>query len=603
MDDSCFCFAAEDPLTLERKAANLCGLLLQRCKSYAMTPNLQPGKTAVLLVFQGKGAAAARKKHFGPTADPGLPVLLEGGVQRVHMCIWVVSCIIEEICDKKPADATASLKGLFNNIGKILYQNKQLSLQRRAELFRTLMLSKYVYGCDSWTLMEQQTRHFVHTSLMKLYRRLLPHAYHTPYSDEEVLFLTGLSDPSDLFRQQRLRHLGALYSCSDSVPWGLINADTEWTHLVRSDLEWMWHQLRSSSKLPDPQHHFGVWVGIMRDHRRYWKKLVRRAGDHAAAQRDNRFSVTQFHTSILQHLQQAQCLGQGPPSDLRTLPTTPYGCMQCQKKFMSRGGCGAHMFRVHGHVHPVRRLFDTTQCGCCLREFHSFGRLKAHLIRADFCRHSLQRRNHYVAPAAGIGSTENDRQEAALDGLLPPLPGYGPHLPPGGQGIALDYHLHIFEEIYMRMLDVTSTAEGEKMIRDVAQEIPATWEDFRKTLQALLHEATTEDTAVLGISADDFYSLLRRLSLDTQWPFLCVEAEVQMAHWHRELHLLEDYCIEEAQNTHQRRLCGEVPRGFGIVRYVLHAFSGRRRCGDFQFYLIVWQLTSLACSCSSSPLT
>ena len=154
-----------------------------------MTPNLQPGKTAVLLVFQGKGAAAARKKHFGPTADPGLPVLLEGGVQRVHMCIWVVSCIIEEICDKKPADATASLKGLFNNIGKILYQNKQLSLQRRAELFRTLMLSKYVYGCDSWTLMEQQTRHFVHTSLMKLYRRLLPHAYHTPYSDEEVLFL------------------------------------------------------------------------------------------------------------------------------------------------------------------------------------------------------------------------------------------------------------------------------------------------------------------------------------------------------------------------------------------------------------------------------
>ena len=118
MDDSCFCFAAEDPLTLERKAANLCGLLLQRCKSYAMTPKLQPGKTAVLLVFQGKGAAAARKKHFGPTADPGLPVLLEGGVQRVHMCIWVVSCIIEEICDKKPADATASLKGLFNNIGK-----------------------------------------------------------------------------------------------------------------------------------------------------------------------------------------------------------------------------------------------------------------------------------------------------------------------------------------------------------------------------------------------------------------------------------------------------------------------------------------------------
>ena len=322
----------------------------------------------------------------------------------------------------------------------------------------------------------------------------------------------------------------------------------------------------------------------MKDHRRYWKKLVRRAGDHAAAQRDNLFSVTQFHRAILQQLHQAQCLAQGPPLEVRTLAGPAYGCMQCQRKFASRGGCGAHMFRAHGHIHPVRRLFDTTQCGCCLREFHSYGRLKAHLIRADYCRHSLQRRNHYVVPVAGIGSSENDHQERILDGLLPPLPGHGPHLPQGRHGVALDYNLVIFEEIYTRMLEVTSVAEGEAVLRAVASEIPTTWEDFRQTLQALVREATSEDTAVLGISAEDFFGILRRFSLEGQWPFLCEETEVVTEHWHRDLHVLEDFCIKEAQMAHSRQGHARVPRGFGAVRYVLHAFSGRRRCGDFQFY-------------------
>ena len=88
--------------------------------------------------------------------------------------------------------------------------------------------------------------------------------------------------------------------------------------------------------------------------------------------------------------------------------------MYCERQFSTRNGCGAHMFRAHGHIHPVRRLFDTSQCGCCLREFHSYGRLKAHLIRADFCRRSLQRRGNLVVPAAGIGSVENETMETKL---------------------------------------------------------------------------------------------------------------------------------------------------------------------------------------------
>ena len=40
MDDSVFCFADSDALQLERKAGQLCSLLLQKCAEFAMTPNL-----------------------------------------------------------------------------------------------------------------------------------------------------------------------------------------------------------------------------------------------------------------------------------------------------------------------------------------------------------------------------------------------------------------------------------------------------------------------------------------------------------------------------------------------------------------------------------
>ena len=111
----------------------------------------------------------------------------------------------------------------FQQHRKVLYQNRQLSLQRRCELFRIMILSKYVYGCDSWTLRDRRTKHHIHT-LLHLYRRLLPRAVVELLCDDEVLSRTGLVDPTDLFRQQRLRHLGALYACADDVPRGLLNS-------------------------------------------------------------------------------------------------------------------------------------------------------------------------------------------------------------------------------------------------------------------------------------------------------------------------------------------------------------------------------------------
>ena len=225
-----------------------------------------------------------------------------------------------------------------------------------------------------------------------------------------------------------------LYACPSAAAWGLLNEDVEWTELVSSDLSWMWTQLQGSSNLPDPRHHFPHW-SLMIYHRGYWKKLIGRAGAHAAAQRDNLFLVQDFHRNILSQLHDHGSLTSAPPATVKTFTDEVHGCMACERCFATKGGCGAHMFRVHGLFQPVRQLFDGTQCGCCLKEFHSHGKIQGHLLRAEYCRRSLQRRGFRVLPVPGIGSAANTRLELAHDHLLPPLQAQGPLPAQGGRAV------------------------------------------------------------------------------------------------------------------------------------------------------------------------
>ena len=247
----------------------------------------------------------------------------------------------------------------------------------------------------------------------------------------------------------------------------------------------------------------------------------------------------------------------GPPTDIQAYEAGIFGRMACEKRFATKGGCGAHMFRVHGQVHPVRHLFDTTQCGCCLKEFHTFGRLKAHLIRADFCRHSLQRRGHFVHPSAGIDSATNQMQEHHHDGVLPPLQAQGPQLPAGHRAVRPDYDLELFEEIYEALLQAETEDEGLQQIRHIISNKAVTWEVVLTTLQALIDEATPGDTAVLTIGAPAYFAILRQLMCAERWPFLRSAEHVHAGHWHRNLETLEEYCLIGSGERSTLRACSD----------------------------------------------
>ncbi|CAE7193816.1 unnamed protein product [Symbiodinium sp. CCMP2592] len=63
-DDSSFPLQDECPHRLVRKAARASSVVLSRCSSFGMSPNLAPGKTALVLALRGRGSQKARREHF-----------------------------------------------------------------------------------------------------------------------------------------------------------------------------------------------------------------------------------------------------------------------------------------------------------------------------------------------------------------------------------------------------------------------------------------------------------------------------------------------------------------------------------------------------------
>ena len=68
---------------------------------------------------------------------------------------------------------------------KIIWRDKNISLASKVKLMRTLILSTFLYACESWTLAAQIERR-IQALEMRCYRRLLNISYNDHVTNEEV---------------------------------------------------------------------------------------------------------------------------------------------------------------------------------------------------------------------------------------------------------------------------------------------------------------------------------------------------------------------------------------------------------------------------------
>ena len=91
---------------------------------------------------------------------------------------------------------------------KLIWRDKNISLASKVKLMRTLILSTFLYACESWTLTAEIERR-IQAPEMRCYRRLLNISYKDHVTNEEVRNLiqnaTGVHD--DLLTKVKKRKL------------------------------------------------------------------------------------------------------------------------------------------------------------------------------------------------------------------------------------------------------------------------------------------------------------------------------------------------------------------------------------------------------------
>eukprot|EP00435_Cladocopium_sp_Y103_P049926 s1783_g15.t1 len=585
MDDTAVCLLHHSGPQLVHQARCVASFLLDLCTHHCLKPNLSAGKTEILLSFRGVGSRRLKTEHYGPNA----PMVLHAVGEHQSYDIKLVKSYkhlggqVHHTADQalEVRQRTAIAHTAMNSHRRVLFQNPHIALAKRVQLFDSIVISKLLYGAESWISNDQRTMQKFSSAVFKLYRRLLKISPDRPVSDEDILAQLDALSPHDLLRRARLRYLVTLTHSGVPGLWDLLACDSQWLALIESDITWMWDQLSHASSLPDPRIAFGAWLGLLQHRPGYWKRLVRRACTHSTLQRRRVYQVRVFHQQALARLR-GLLPAEPPPDECPLLESQHYfGCIGCGLRCKSRAGESAHMCRKHGIVSSLRRLFDQPVCPACLRDFHTLQKLKAHLYYVPACRDQLRSRgmNCHVVP--GAGSREDLERARLHDRYLPPLLCHGPH---HEQRRVRDF-VDIEDIIYEGLIDAVSSGLSasaiEEKIRACAQGVAVSWTKFVDTICFFEDNYGHEDAEYFQLPEQTLRHVLSRLRDPESWDFFAVEKEVPTL---GTISQLEADCVAVGRRLSEAYV-HSVPRLYRQHRVVLHAYAGRRRVGDLQYFL------------------
>jgi len=588
MDDLSVCLGASSNQALLSKTGTALSILIDLCHETHMHPNLKKGKAEVMFCFRGAGSRELRRQYYSQSS--GFPVICEKKTHHISVVsryLHLGGILHHRIVAH--AEITRRLgiaHQAFTQHRRVLYHNALIPWKKRQEIFSTLVLSKLVFGFESWTSETQQCRDQLHAGIVKLYKRLLGYRCIAHLTDDAVIIAAGLPSPTEILRCSRLRYFGSLYRCGRDAHWGLLKEDLTWVAMLEDDFRWLWQQLHNSTSLPDPSLHFPVWQDILMHHGGYWKKLIKKGVAHACLQRENEDIAVQMHRRVANILHQHGWAPELPINKHKyQKQSQAFGCMQCRTTHASRAGESAHMFRRHGYRASARQLFDGTSCPHCLREYHTRAKVLAHLRHAHVCRQSLIGRRISCDPTPGTGSTVDRDLHEATDGAIPFLLGQGPRIPEGNLHDFVDYDIHVLEALYLRLVELEPTDDLMTALQEEIQQHPICWTTCCQTLSQFLETLTEEDAEPLHVSFAQVVTCVQALLKVDNWAFLAdvtqpdSVSKVRLDEW-------EQWFADLATGpTCTWADIPAIPRQPFRFKVVLHAYAGRRRRGDIERYM------------------
>ena len=238
MDDLAIPLTAKTNEELHQNLCSATSSILDTLRSHAMTPKLGKGKTEILFKPRGAKTQAFRKQLFGPQSPGCITALGEYGIYKVNLVnsylhlggLTHYTGDLRREIRRRIAIAHQS----FNKHRKLIYQNGSLSMSRRSEIFSSLILSRLLYGAETWCIQDRKTKEYLHCAIIKLFKRLLRCPADAHISDEEVLHRATLPAPAVLLRVKRLSYLSSLLNSGTSALCFRISSTSCKIHFPRS---------------------------------------------------------------------------------------------------------------------------------------------------------------------------------------------------------------------------------------------------------------------------------------------------------------------------------------------------------------------------------
>lgn len=593
MDDLAICVSGEDAQGLEHRAAITTGVLLEICAEHGVTPNLNRGKTEIMLSLRGKGSRQCRRRYFSEQNGKQMEIVHEHGTAHVAVVgsyIHLGGKAHHSGESKAEARRRVSIANeAFGAHRRQLFQNPNIAVHRRQELFSTLILSKLSYGMESWTFTHQALVDYIHGAIIRLYKRFLRIPADCHIDDFEVLAKANLPSPKTLFRRARLRYMLTLLNCESTTSWGLFSQDATWRSMILDDMDWLWNYVSRTCTLRDPRQHPEEWLYIMRYHKKYWKTLVHRATTLDIKKNSDQWQLRKTHATIFEHLLQHGSFSCERPAPEQVPTQGHYGCIACRKKCRTKAGEAAHMFRCHGQTAEFRHFSDTTACPACLREYHTTERIHAHMRYSQKCQEQLRGLKIRRPLTPGIGSKMSTDLKHRHDGLLPYQIAQGPQQEQPIGVPAMKYHLDMYEHLAIVCFehDLQDIEEVLHQLFKTARDYVIAWTNFVETVHQLIADFTEENCALAGFTSQEINYMLTRLCDPANWPFLQENTGNPADHRRTaNLDTYEVWCEQLVFNEQEAPWTptSTPPRAFA-EKVILHAYSGRRRPGDLQWFL------------------
>ena len=216
---------------------------------------------------------------------------------------------------------------------------------------------------------------------------------------------------------------------------------------------------------------------------------------------------------------------------------------------------------------------------------HTRAKVLAHLRHADRCRRALIGQRMQCAIVPGTGSSIDRELENSMDGALPFQQAFGPQRPNVRQADFDQHNIRLLEDLYLALLEVTSTDDLEQVIRTEIGKHPVGWTVCRLTLLHL-EIFTEQDAEVLAFSFDAVRRCIEILARDDAWPFLQMQCVREGSSVNQDISVWEAWFAEFAcEPPASWKLLQPLPRSLSKQKIILHAYAGRRRRGDIEWYV------------------